>query len=89
MLRTGAPDGQDMLGAMNFAILAARLVRDGKFGTMTAYQQRYNLTHVDIQSVTKGVNRVDVDLMYDAENYRPKVDLIWAAQEASTVQGGG
>jgi 6-phosphofructokinase 1 len=81
LLRTGPPDGQDMLGAMNFAILATRLVRDGKFGTMTAYQQRYNLTHVDLQTVTQGINRVDVDLLYDAENYRPKVDLIWAVQE--------
>lgn len=82
LLRTGPPDGQDMLGAMNFAILAGRLVRDGNFGTMTAYQQRYNLTHVDLQIVTEGINRVDVDLMYDVDNYRPKMDLIWAAQES-------
>lgn len=81
LLRTGAPDGQDMLGAMNFAILAARLVSQEKFGTMTAYQQRYNLTHVDLQEVTKGINRVDVDLMYNIQEYRPKVDLIWAAQD--------
>jgi len=81
LLRTGPPDGQDMLGAMNFAILATRLVRDGNFGTMTAYQQRYNLTHVDLQTVTQGINRVDVDLLYDLDNYRPKVDLIWAVQE--------
>lgn len=82
LLRTGSPDGQDMLGAMNFAILAGRLVRDGNFGTMTAYQQRYNLTHVDLQIVTEGVSRVDVDLMYDVDNYKPKMDLIWAAQES-------
>ncbi len=81
LLRTGPPDGQDMLGAMNFAILATRLVRDGKFGTMTAYQRRYNLTHVDLQIVTQGINIVDVDLLYDVDNYRPKVDLIWAVQE--------
>ncbi len=81
LLRTGAPDGQDMLGAMNFAILAARLVQQGRFGTMTAYRQRYNLTYVDLQQVTEGFNRVDVDLMYDRLSYRPKVDLIWATQE--------
>jgi 6-phosphofructokinase 1 len=81
LLRTGPPDGQDMLGAMNFAILATRLVRDRKFGTMTAYQQRYNLTHVDLQLAAEGISLVDVDLMYDVDNYRPKVDLIWAAQE--------
>jgi hypothetical protein len=70
-----------MLGAMNFAILAARLVQQGRFGTMTAYRQRYNLTYVDLQQVTEGFNRVDVDLMYDRLSYRPKVDLIWATQE--------
>ncbi len=81
LLRTGSPDGQDLLGATNFAILAARLLKNEKFGRMTAYQQRYNLTDVDLNIVTQGVHGVDVDQMYDAENYRPKVDLIWAAQE--------
>ncbi len=81
LLRTGPPDGQDLLGATNFAILTARLLSEGKFGRMTAYQQRYNLTDVDLQVVTQGVNQVDVDEMYDIENYRPKVNLIWAAQE--------
>jgi ATP-dependent phosphofructokinase / diphosphate-dependent phosphofructokinase len=81
LLRTGSPDGQDLLGATNFAILATRLLKDGKFGRMTAYQQRYNLTDVDLQLVTQGVNQVDVDEMYDIDNYRPKVNLIWAAQE--------
>jgi 6-phosphofructokinase 1 len=81
LLRTGPPDGQDLLGATNFAILAACLLKEGKFGRMTAYQQRYNLTDVDLQIVTQGVNQVDVAEMYDADDYRPKVNLIWAAQE--------
>jgi 6-phosphofructokinase 1 len=81
LLRTGAPDGQDLLGATNFAILAARLLKEGKFGRMTAYQQRYNLTDVDLNIVTQGVHGVDVDEMYDVDNYRPKVNLIWAALE--------
>jgi 6-phosphofructokinase len=82
LLRTGYPDGQDLLGATNFAILAARLLKNEKFGRMTAYQQRYNLTDVDLNIVTQGVHGVDVEQMYDVENYRPKVDLIWAAQES-------
>lgn len=81
LLRTGSPDGQDLLGATNFAILAARLLAEERFGRMTAYQQRYNLTDVDLQVVTQGVNGVDIDEMYDVDNYRPKVNLIWAAQE--------
>jgi 6-phosphofructokinase len=82
LLRTGNPDGQDLLGATNFAIRAARLLREEKFGRMTAYQQRYNLTDVDLQMVTEGVHGVDVDLMYNIEEYKPKVDLIWAVHEA-------
>jgi 6-phosphofructokinase len=81
LLRTGSPDGQDLLGATNFAILATRLLKEGKFGRMTSYQQRYNLTDVDLQIVTQGVNGVDIEEMYDIDNYRPKVNLIWAAQE--------
>ncbi|MBE7469463.1 MAG: phosphofructokinase [Anaerolineae bacterium] len=81
LLRTGSPDGQDLLGATNFAILATQLLSQGKFGRMTAYQQRYNLMDVDLQIVTQGVNGVDVEEMYDLDNYRPKVNLIWAAQE--------
>jgi 6-phosphofructokinase 1 len=81
LLRTGPPDGQDLLGATNFAILAARLLKEDKFGRMTAYQQRYNLTNVELNMVTQGVHGVDVEQMYDIDNYRPKVNLIWAAEE--------
>ena len=81
LLRTGSPDGQDLLGATNFAILAARLVKEGKWGRMTAYQRRYNLTDVDLNVVTQGVNGVDVEEMYDVDAYRPKVNLIWATTE--------
>jgi 6-phosphofructokinase 1 len=81
LLRTGPPDGQDLLGATNFAIMAARLLKEGKFGRMTAYQQRYNLTDVDLNVVTQGVHGVDVEEMYDVNYYKPKVNLIWAAQE--------
>jgi 6-phosphofructokinase 1 len=81
LLRTGSPDGQDLLGATNFAILAVRLLKQGQYGRMTAYQQRYNLTDVDLNVVTEGAHRVDVDEMYDVNEYKPKVSLIWAAQE--------
>lgn len=81
LLRTGNPDGQDLLGATNFAIMAARLLSEGRFGRMTAYQQRYNLTDVPLSIVTEGVHAVDVDNMYDAREYKPKVNLIWAVQE--------
>ena len=81
LLRTGSPDGQDLLGATNFAIMAARLLSEERFGRMTAYQQRYNLTDVPLSMVTEGVHAVDVDEMYNAHEYKPKVNLIWAVQE--------
>lgn len=80
LLRTGPPDGQDLLGATNFAILAVRLLKEGRFGRMTAYQQRYDLADVDLQVVLEGVNAVNVEEMYNVEEYKPKVDLIWATQ---------
>jgi ATP-dependent phosphofructokinase / diphosphate-dependent phosphofructokinase len=82
LLRTGPPDGQDLLGASNFAILAARLVTEGHFGRMTSYERRYNITDIPLSTVTQGVNAVNVSQMYDLDNYKPKVDLIWAALEA-------
>jgi 6-phosphofructokinase len=79
LLRTGEPDGQDLLGATNFAMLAARLVKEGKFGRMTAFRQEDTWTDVDLSVVTQGVKSVDVDAWYDADNYQPKVSLIWSA----------
>ena len=81
LLRTGEPDGQDMLGAMNFAFLASRMLKENKFGQMTAYQQKDLYTSVSLNEVAKAVKTVDVDLMYDSDNYKPKIDVIWAAQE--------
>jgi len=79
LLRTGEPDGQDLLGATNFAMLAARLVKEGKFGRMTAFRQQDTWTDVDLDVVTQGVKSVDVEAWYDADNYQPKVSLIWSA----------
>ncbi len=60
-------------------MLAARLVKEGKFGRMTAFQQQDTWTDVDLNIVTKGVKSVDVDAWYDADTYQPKVTLIWSA----------
>jgi 6-phosphofructokinase len=80
LLRTGSPDGQDLLGAVNFAFSAARLLEEGVFGRMTAFIQREMWTHVDLQLAAGGVKTVDVDDWYEAENYKPKMSLIWSAE---------
>jgi 6-phosphofructokinase len=79
LLRTGSPDGQDLLGATNFAMQAARLVKEGVYGRMLSFQQKYTWTHVDLNVIKQGEKTVNVDEMYDVDNYQPKVTVIWAA----------
>jgi 6-phosphofructokinase len=80
LLRTGFPDGQDLLGATNFAFLAARLLEEGKFGRMTAFVQEKMWTDVDLNLAIEGVKTVDVNAWYDNENYKPKLSLIWSME---------
>jgi 6-phosphofructokinase 1 len=80
LLRTGSPDGQDLLGATNFAFMAARLIKDGKSGRMTAFRQQELWTDVDLNMVTQATKDVNVEELYDLDGYRPKVTVIWAAQ---------
>ncbi len=80
LIRTGEPDGQDLLGAMNFAALAVNLLADGKTGRLVAYRQRENYVDVPIEVVTQPVTHVDVARFYDAETYQVKPGLLWAAR---------
>lgn len=78
LLRTGLPDGQDLLGATNFAFMAGSLLLEGKYGRMAAFVQEKMWTHVDLNLASEGVKPVDIDTWYDAENYKPKLSLIWS-----------
>lgn len=80
LLRTGAPDGQDLLGATNFAFLAAHLLEEGKFGRMTAFVKERMWTDVDLNLAVQGARLVNVESMYDAQEYRPELSLIWSAE---------
>jgi len=79
LLRTSAPDGQDLLGAANFAFLAAHLLSEGKFGRMTAFVKDQMWTDVDLSLAIRGTRGVDVATMYDAEGYKPRLSLIWSS----------
>lgn len=79
LMRTGTPDGQDLLGATNFGMMAAHLLHDGVYGRMTAFQRQHAWTHVDLKTAMQGEKRVDIDAWYDANGYRPTDGLIWAA----------
>ena len=58
--------------AISYANLATDLIMKGQSGKMTALNSgRYEVVPMD--TISQGLKRVDVDELYDAENYRPKV----------------
>lgn len=72
LMRSGAPDSLDLMVAANYANMAMDLIAQGEFGNMVALRDgRY--THVPANTVSLGVKRVDVDELYDKENYRPRL----------------
>jgi 6-phosphofructokinase 1 len=81
LLRTGSPDGQDLLGAANFALTAARLLDERKFGRMTAFVKNKMWTDIDLEVVVQGAKLVDLEAWYDKEDYKPRLELIWSAEE--------
>lgn len=72
LMRSGAPDALDLMVGTNYAQLAVDLIVGGSSGRMVALRDGA-YTHVPMSVVTSGVKRVDVDELYDAQNYRPKV----------------
>ncbi|MGB9774185.1 MAG: 6-phosphofructokinase [Bacteroidota bacterium] len=72
LMRSGEPDALDRMVAISFAILATDLALSKQFGNMVALQQG-KYTTVPITTIMEGVKRVDVDELYDVEQYRPKV----------------
>lgn len=72
LMRSGAPDALDLMVGSNYAQLAVDLIVSGSSGRMVALRDGA-YTHVPMSIVTSGVKRVDVDELYDAKNYRPKV----------------
>jgi 6-phosphofructokinase 1 len=72
LMRSGAPDALDLMVAVNYANMAVDLISSGVSGRMVALRDG-NYTHIPMSTVTSGVKRVDVDELYDAEEYRPKV----------------
>jgi 6-phosphofructokinase 1 len=72
LMRSGAPDSLDRMVAMSYGSLAIQLILRGETGKMVALQGgRY--TTVPIEYTMTGKKRVEVDKLYDAENYRPFV----------------
>jgi 6-phosphofructokinase len=80
LIRTGQPDGQDLLGAANFATLAINLVAEGKPGRLASYRRGDNYVDQPLAVVTRPEADVDVCGMYDETTCRPRADILWAAR---------
>jgi ATP-dependent phosphofructokinase / diphosphate-dependent phosphofructokinase len=72
LMRSGAPDALDLMVAVNFANAAMDLIIGGSSGRMVALRDGTYI-HIPMSTVTSGVKRVDVDELYDVNEYRPKL----------------
>jgi 6-phosphofructokinase len=72
LMRSGSPDSLDLMVATNYAVMAADLAIEGASGRMVALRAG-TYTAMPISATREGVKRVDIDELYDIEQYRPKV----------------
>jgi ATP-dependent phosphofructokinase / diphosphate-dependent phosphofructokinase len=72
LMRAGAPDSLDRMAAMSFANLAVDQLLQGHSGRMVALQAG-QYTTVPVDTCTQGLKRVDVEELYDSNEYRPRV----------------
>ena len=72
LMRAGVPDSLDRMVAISYGNLAVQQLLQGHSGRMVALQAG-QYTTVPIETCIQGVKRVDVEELYDAEAYRPKV----------------
>ncbi len=72
LMRSGAPDSVDLMVATNYANMAIKLIARGASNRLVALRNG-TYTSIPIATIMQGLKRVDVDELYDAENYVPKV----------------
>jgi 6-phosphofructokinase 1 len=72
LMRSGAPDSLDLMVAVNFANMAVDLALEGTSGRLVALS-RGTYTDIPLSTVASGKKRVDVEELYDPDQYRPKV----------------
>jgi 6-phosphofructokinase 1 len=72
LMRSGAPDALDLMVAVNYANMALQLILSGTKGRMVALRDG-TYTHVPMSMISSGLKRVDVDELYDSNEYKPKV----------------
>jgi 6-phosphofructokinase 1 len=72
LMRSGSPDALDLMVAINYAVMATDLILEGTFGRLVALRSG-NYANVPLTVLGQGVKRVDVESLYDAQAYRPKI----------------
>lgn len=75
LMRAGAPDSLDRMVAMSYGTLAVQQLSQGHAGVMVALQNGVYTT-VPVDTCVSGLKRVDVDELYDREEYRAHVSHI-------------
>jgi len=72
LMRSGSPDSLDRMVALSYGTLAVQQLAQGYGGVMVALRDG-NYTTVPIETCISGVKRVDVDELYDKDQYRAQV----------------
>ena len=72
LMRSGAPDGLDLMVADNFAALALSLIDSREEQHMVSLQHGVYAS-VPIRTISTGLKRVDVPELYDPQHYLPVV----------------
>lgn len=77
LMRSGPPDALDRMVAKNYGTMVVQALVEKKRGLMAAIQEgRY--TMVPIDTCIQGTRRVDVEALYDAAQYRPRIAQVAA-----------
>lgn len=72
LMRSGAPDALDLMVAKSYGAMAAQLLSEDRHGLMMAVRDG-KYTTVPGDTCTRGERRVDVESLYDASRYRPRI----------------
>ncbi|MGZ4133262.1 MAG: phosphofructokinase, partial [Actinomycetota bacterium] len=72
LMRSGSPDSLDLMVAINYAVMATDLIAEGSHGRLVALRNG-NYANVPLTVLGQGVKRVDVEALYDPEQYLPKI----------------
>jgi 6-phosphofructokinase 1 len=73
LMRSGSPDSLDRMVALSYGNLAVQQLARGHTGVMVALQNGMYTT-VPIKTCVSGLKRVDVDELYDKDQYRAQVN---------------